>query len=147
MSYLLIQHVLKNISVLCLTERQAGLMQVPGDLGPCKIGFLGHNRHSKENEQCADPQSVEGGRGRSPSERSLPRVRHLRRDPLQLEGQVRRFDSWRFRTFNVLDDINRETLAIEVDLHLTTIRVILVLERVARQRGYPNKLRCDTAPS
>jgi len=52
----------------------------------------------------------------------------------------------RFRTFNVVDDFNREALAIEVDLNLPAQRVIRVLERVALWRGYPQKLRLDNGP-
>ena len=36
-----------------------------------------------------------------------------------------------FRTFNVVDDFNREALAIEVDLKLPAPRIIRVLDRVA----------------
>ena len=36
----------------------------------------------------------------------------------------------RFRTFNVVDDFNREALAIEIDLNLPAPRVIRVLERI-----------------
>jgi putative transposase len=36
----------------------------------------------------------------------------------------------RFRTFNVVDDYNREALAIEIDLSLPAPRVIQVLERI-----------------
>jgi len=56
------------------------------------------------------------------------------------------FDGRRCRTLNVLDDFNREALAIEVDLNLPAVRIIRVLERIAQQRGYPNKLRCDNGP-
>lgn len=52
----------------------------------------------------------------------------------------------RFRTFNVLDDFNREALAIEIDLNLPAPRVIRVLERIVAWRGYPNKLRMDNGP-
>ncbi len=52
----------------------------------------------------------------------------------------------RFRTFNVVDDFNREGLAIEVDLNLPAERVVRVLERVAAWRGYPPKLRLDNGP-
>ena len=52
----------------------------------------------------------------------------------------------RFRTFNILDDFNREALAIEIDLSLPAPRVIRVLERVALLRGYPEKLRVDNGP-
>lgn len=52
----------------------------------------------------------------------------------------------RFRTFNVVDDFNREALAIEVDLNLPAQRIIRVLDRVATWRGYPQKLRLDNGP-
>jgi putative transposase len=49
----------------------------------------------------------------------------------------------RFRTFNIVDDFNREALAIEIDLSLPAPRVIRVLERVSLLRGYPEILRVD----
>lgn len=52
----------------------------------------------------------------------------------------------RFRTFNVVDDFNREALAIEVDLSLPTARVIRVLERIISWRGYPTQMRMDNGP-
>jgi putative transposase len=51
-----------------------------------------------------------------------------------------------FRTFNIVDDYNREALAIEVDLNLPAQRVLRVLDRVAAWRGYPAKLRMDNGP-
>ena len=45
----------------------------------------------------------------------------------------------RFRTFNIVDDFNREALAIEIDLSLAAPRVIRVLERVVLLRGSPEK--------
>jgi len=52
----------------------------------------------------------------------------------------------RFRTFNVVDDFNREALAIEVDLSLPAPRVIRVLERIVMWRGLPAKIRMDNGP-
>ena len=52
----------------------------------------------------------------------------------------------RFRTFNVVDDFNREALAIEIDLSLPSQRVIRVLERIVAWRGYPKQLRMDNGP-
>jgi putative transposase len=52
----------------------------------------------------------------------------------------------RFRTFNAVDDFNRESLAIEVDLNLPAPRVIRVLDRIASQRGYPERVRMDNGP-
>ena len=36
----------------------------------------------------------------------------------------------RFRTFNVVDDFNREALAIEIDLNIPAQRVVRVLDRI-----------------
>ena len=52
----------------------------------------------------------------------------------------------RFRTFNVIDDYNREALAIEIDLSLPAPRVIRVLNRLVEQRGYPKQIRSDNGP-
>ncbi len=51
-----------------------------------------------------------------------------------------------FRTFNLVDDFNREALAIEIDLNLPAPRFIRVLERAVAWRGYPKKLRMDNGP-
>ena len=55
-------------------------------------------------------------------------------------------DGRRFRTFNIADDYNREALGIEIDFSLPAVRVIRVLERIASQRGYPEKMRLDNGP-
>lgn len=52
----------------------------------------------------------------------------------------------RFRTFNVVDDFNREVLAIEIDLNLPAARVVRTLERIAAWRGYPARIRMDNGP-
>ena len=53
----------------------------------------------------------------------------------------------RFRTFNVIDDHNREALAIEIDTSLRAPRVVRVLERLKEQRGVPDDvLRVDNGP-
>lgn len=39
------------------------------------------------------------------------------------------WDGRRFRTFNEMDDFNREALDVEVDLNIPALRVIRVLER------------------
>jgi len=41
-----------------------------------------------------------------------------------------------FRAFNVVDDFNREALAIEVDLSLPAQGVVRVLERIIAWRVY-----------
>ena len=55
-------------------------------------------------------------------------------------------DGRRFRTFNVLDDYNREGLGIEVDFSLPSERVIRSLEQIIEWRGKPLALRCDNGP-
>ena len=49
----------------------------------------------------------------------------------------------KLRTFNVMDDYNREALTIEVDRSLPSKRVIRALEQVIEWRGKPAALRCD----
>lgn len=50
------------------------------------------------------------------------------------------------RTFNVIDDYNREGLSIEVDFSLPSARVIRALEQVIEWRGKPKSIRCDNGP-
>jgi len=52
----------------------------------------------------------------------------------------------RFRTFNVIDDFNREVLAVEIDTSITGRRLIRVFERLQASRGLPQILRCDNGP-
>jgi putative transposase len=55
-------------------------------------------------------------------------------------------DGRKIRTFNVIDDYNREGLAIDVDLSLPSARVIRALEQVIEWRGKPAAIRCDNGP-
>lgn len=55
-------------------------------------------------------------------------------------------DGRKFRLLNILEDFNRESLAIEVDTSLPSLRVIRVLERLIHQRGKPANLRTDNGP-
>lgn len=77
--------------------------------------------------------------------------------PLQQTGQLNEcwsvdfmsdtlFNGRRFRTLNVIDDFNREVLAIAVDTSLPTVRVTSVLDHVALERGYPQRIRVDNGP-
>lgn len=54
--------------------------------------------------------------------------------------------SRKFRTFNVLDDFNRECLTIEIDTSLPSARVIGSLEIIGAERGYPKYIRSDNGP-
>lgn len=85
------------------------------------------------------------------------RLRRARPDPLNvpevpnevwsmdfMADQLRNGRS--FRTFNVLDDFNREGLGIEVDLSLPSGRVIRSLDQIIEWRGKPKAIRCDNGP-
>ena len=52
----------------------------------------------------------------------------------------------RFRAFTVIDDFNREAVAIEIDTSLTAKRLIRVFERLQVTRGLPDVLRVDNGP-
>lgn len=55
-------------------------------------------------------------------------------------------DGRKFRLLNVIDDFNRESLAVEVDTSLPSLRVIRVLDRLLTTRGKPANIRCDNGP-
>lgn len=52
----------------------------------------------------------------------------------------------RFRTFNVLDDYNRQALRIEIDTSLPAARVVRALDELIEVRGKPRRLRMDNGP-
>lgn len=51
-----------------------------------------------------------------------------------------------FRLLNIIDDYNREGLAIEVDYSLNSSRLIKTLEQIIETRGKPKSLRSDNGP-
>lgn len=55
-------------------------------------------------------------------------------------------DGRRFKMLNIIDDYNRESLAIEIDTSLTGQRVVRVLERLFEMRGRPKRIRVDNGP-
>jgi putative transposase len=52
----------------------------------------------------------------------------------------------RFRTFNVLEDFNREALRIEIDTNLPARRIVRALDELVELRGSPAVLRVDNGP-
>ena len=91
--------------------------------------------------------------------RIKPRKRLVREKPDALEVPDRPNHTWSMdfmshhlscgtsiRTFNVLDDFNREGLGIEVDRSLPSLRVQRSLDRIIEERGKPVRLRCDNGP-
>lgn len=55
-------------------------------------------------------------------------------------------DGRSYRLFNIIDDCNREGLAIEVDLSLPAERVVRTLNQLIEWRGKPRQIRCDNGP-
>jgi putative transposase len=56
------------------------------------------------------------------------------------------FQGKSFRSFNVIDDFNREVLTISIDTSLTSLRVIRELNKLLEWRGKPERLRVDNGP-
>lgn len=91
---------------------------------------------------------------RRKGKRRLPqRIKH----PLQQQSGINQ--SWsmdfmsdtlvngrKFRTLNIIDDCNREALAIEIDTSISAKRVIRTLEQVIDWRGKPAFIRVDNGP-
>ncbi len=91
--------------------------------------------------------------------RIKPRKRLKREKPDKLVVPEQPNDTWSmdfmadnlsngraFRTFNVLDDFNREGLGIEVDISLPAGRVTRSLDQIIEWRGKPKAIRCDNGP-
>jgi putative transposase len=55
-------------------------------------------------------------------------------------------DGRAYRSLNVIDDFNRESICAEIDLSLPTSRVIKSLEQVIEWRGKPQSIRSDNGP-
>lgn len=91
--------------------------------------------------------------------RIKPRKRLVREKPEALQVPEAINDTWSmdfmhdqlsdgrsFRLLNVIDDFNREGLAMEIDFSLPTMRVIRALNQIIEWRGKPQVIRCDNGP-
>ncbi len=52
----------------------------------------------------------------------------------------------KLRTFNLIDDFNREALTIDIDTSLSGERVARILQRVIEYKGKPKQIRSDNGP-
>jgi putative transposase len=52
----------------------------------------------------------------------------------------------RLRTFNVMDDFNRQALHIEVDTSISSARLVRIFEQIKRDHGLPQVIRSDNGP-
>lgn len=52
----------------------------------------------------------------------------------------------KFRTFNVIDDFNREALTITIDTPLSAKRITRELDKIIGWRGKPERIRMDNGP-
>lgn len=52
-------------------------------------------------------------------------------------------DGRSYRLFNLIDDFNRETLAMDIDFSLPAERVMRALDQVIEWRGKPKAIRSD----
>ena len=82
-----------------------------------------------------------------------PRDRHPLAAPAVLNGMWALdfmsdmlYNGTRFRTLNVLDEGNREGLAVEVALSFPAVRVTALLDQLVAIHGAPTALRCDNGP-
>jgi putative transposase len=52
----------------------------------------------------------------------------------------------RFRTLNIIDDYNREAIAVEAAYTIPAMRVTQILERTIHEQGKPSCIRVDNGP-
>jgi putative transposase len=56
------------------------------------------------------------------------------------------FDGRRLRVLTIVDNHTRESLALEAAPRIRGIEVVLVLERITREHGFPERIQVDNGP-
>jgi len=56
------------------------------------------------------------------------------------------WDGRKYRLLNIIDDFNREVLAVEVDTSIPAPRLIRTLEQIGQYRNLPKMIRVDNGP-
>jgi putative transposase len=104
------------------------------------------HRLYKQEGLCVGRHKPRRGRHRSavarPKQTKATRERKLV-DGLHGRSAVRRSEVRGGRLLTLVDDFSRESLTIDLDQRLTGERVAAILDRVARERGLPEKIRVD----
>lgn len=91
---------------------------------------------------------------RRPAKRRLPKRDRVELHVPRFPGSVWSADFMsdtlscgrRFRTFNIVDDFNREAIHIEIDTSITPERLVRVITQLQAERGLPKVLRTDNSP-
>ena len=89
--------------------------------------------------------------------KSRSRIKRDKPDPLAVPAAINQVWSMDFmseslkdgrsiRAFNVIDDCNRESLAMDFGISLPTQRIIRSVQPIIEWRGKPMALRCDNGP-
>ena len=116
-----------------------------------RLRLLGHGWNHKRVRR------VYRALGYNRPRRIARRVPHRPRQPLIPPTTINRvwaldfmhdalYGGRRFRTFNVLDEANREALGIEVGTSLPASRVVRVLDQLVELYGRPAAVRLDNGP-
>ena len=65
---------------------------------------------------------------------------------LHMQMALRLSNGRNYRRLNVIDDVNREGIVIEVDVSLPAERVVRTLKQIIKWRGKRQRISCDNKP-
>lgn len=126
--------------------------------GPAKSRFLEVQRSTTQEaiglESEADLSGIQGDEAQPEKGRQAPPAKARACAAVCSQASRYRLDHGlhecrvgkRFQTFNVLDDLNREVLHIELDTSINSGRLVRVFEQLKRDHGLPPVRRSDNGP-